>query len=285
MKKLSNNELESLSFKVREHVIRMSGMGGCFLGASLSCVDAVVYLYNNVMNFDPSNIKDPDRDIFFLSKGHDVPAIYGLFAELGIIEKRRIDNHLSIEDKIYWHPNMSIPGVEYYSGSLGHLPSVSVGVAKASKLDNKSNKIFVLIGDGEIDEGSVWEAMLVAAANKLDNLVFIMDRNFFQANGRTEDILPIEPLEDKFKSFGLDTIRTNGHSFDNLKKAFESVDYNDKKPSIMILDTIRGKGLPSIEERADRWFCNFTSEEVEELLLELKGNHVANLESDTLIVR
>ena len=142
---------------------------------------------------------------------------------------------------------MSIPGVEYYSGSLGHLPSVSVGVAKASKLDNKSNKIFVLIGDGEIDEGSVWEAMLVAAANKLDNLVFIMDRNFFQANGRTEDILPIEPLEDKFKSFGLDTIRTNGHSFDNLKKAFESVDYNDKKPSIMILDTIRVKGLPSIE--------------------------------------
>src|ERR1700740_1678709 len=121
--------LESLAEKVREHIIRMSTDGGCFIGASLSCADLLVYLYSEFLNVHKNNLNDPERDYLFLSKGHDVPALYGTFAELGLLEKDRLKNHLSLEDHIYWHPNTHIPGIEFHSGSLGHLPSGAIGVA------------------------------------------------------------------------------------------------------------------------------------------------------------
>jgi transketolase len=277
--------LQEQALKVREHIVRMSTDGGCFIGASLSCADLFVFLYNEFLNVHPGNLKDPDRDYLLLSKGHDVPALYGVFAELGWIEKDRLKNHLKSNDSIYWHPNRNIPGIEYYSGSLGHLPSVAVGIAMDIKIRGGKNKVVVVTGDGELNEGSCWEAVLIAQAYKLDNLIFLVDRNQFQANIRTEDLLPLEPLQDKFTSFGCAVRRINGHDFTALETAFSSLPIQSGKPNVIIADTVRGKGLPSIAERADRWFCNFTHSEVEDLLKELHGESDANLTSETLTVR
>lgn len=279
------NQLEVQALKVREHIIRMSTDGGCFIGASLSCADLFVFLYNHFLKVDKNNLNDPDRDYLLLSKGHDVPALYGVFAELGWIEPARLKNHLKSNDHIYWHPNRHVPGIEYYSGSLGHLPSVAVGIAMDIKMRGGKNKVVVVTGDGELNEGSCWEAILIAQAYKLDNLIFLVDRNQFQANIRTEDLLPLEPLQDKFSAFGCAVRRINGHDFEALETAFSNLPIQTGKPNVIIADTIRGKGLPSIAERADRWFCNFSHEEVDLLLKELHGKDNAHLTSETLTVR
>lgn len=263
----------------------MSTDGGCFTGASLSCTDLLVYLYTCYLNVRPDSVNDPNRDYLFLSKGHDVPALYGVFAELGFINPERLSRHLSINDSLYWHPNRNIPGVEFHSGSLGHLLSVAMGVAHDCRLRQQNNRIVVVLGDGELDEGSIWEAALVAHAHKLDNLIAVVDRNHFQANVRTEELVPLEPLQDKFAAFGWETVRIDGHDFEALDTAFSSLALGKGRPVAVIADTVRGKGVPSIEERADRWFCNFTADEVQMLLGELRGVAEANLTSETLFVR
>ncbi|MCI0715050.1 MAG: thiamine pyrophosphate-dependent enzyme [Chlorobi bacterium] len=278
-------ELEKKALKVREHIIRMSANGGCFIGASLSCTDLIVYLYSKFLNISKENLNDPARDYLFLSKGHDVPALYGTLAEMGFIESQRLQNHLKTNDYIYWHPNKNIPGVEFHSGSLGHLFAVAIGVALDCRIKNQKNKIVVLVGDGELNEGSVWESCLVSSAYKLDNMVIIVDRNHFQANIETERLIPLEPLEDKFESFGLATGSINGHSFAEMDRMFSQIPFNAGKPSVIIANTLRGKGLPSIQSRADRWFCNFSESEVESLLNELHGNGITELTSETLTVR
>jgi transketolase len=278
-------QTEAIALRVREHIVRMSTEGGCFTGASLSAVDLIVYLYTEFLNITPFNLNDPNRDYLFLSKGHDVPALYGTFAELGFIEKDRLKNHLSLNDHIYWHPNRHIPGVEFHSGSLGHLPSVALGVAMDLKISGSNNKVICIMGDGELNEGTCWEAVLVANAYALDNLIFVIDRNHFQANMRTEDLIPLEPLVQKFESFGAAVKRVNGHSYAELHEAFSAYPFQTGKLNVVIADTIRGKGLPSIQERADRWFCNFSTNEIEQLLLELHGQHTTSLTSETLIVR
>jgi len=279
------NELENIAFKVRQHIIRMSTDGGCFVGASLSATDLIVYLYTSFLNINKDNLDDPDRDYLFLSKGHDVPALYGTFAEIGLMDPERLKNHLSVNDNIYWHPNTKIPGIEFHSGSLGHLPSVALGVALDIKMRGGKNKVVCILGDGELNEGTCWEAVLVANAYKLDNLIFVVDRNQFQANMATEDLIPLEPLHDKFTAFGAAVKRIDGHSFDALRDAFSAYPFQEGKLNVVIADTVRGKGLPSISARADRWFCNFTHEEVESLLKELGGDQTTELTSETLVVR
>jgi len=279
------NELENIAFKVRQHIIRMSTDGGCFVGASLSATDLIVYLYTSFLNINKDNLDDPDRDYLFLSKGHDVPALYGTFAEIGLMDVERLKNHLSVNDNIYWHPNTKIPGIEFHSGSLGHLPSVALGVALDIKMRGGKNKVVCILGDGELNEGTCWEAVLVANAYKLDNLIFVVDRNQFQANMATEDLIPLEPLHDKFTAFGAAVKRIDGHSFDALHDAFSAYPFQEGKLNVVIADTVRGKGLPSISARADRWFCNFTHEEVESLLKELGGDQTTELTSETLVVR
>jgi transketolase len=286
--KLSKQEINMLSSRalhVREHIIRMSANGGCFIGASLSCADIIVYLYSKFLNISTDNLNHPGRDYLFLSKGHDVPALYGTLAELGIIDEERLSNHLKTVDSIYWHPNTSIPGIEFHSGSLGHLLSVSIGVALDCKIKKQKNKIVVVTGDGELNEGSMWESFLFASANRLDNMLIVVDRNHFQANMETEKLIPLEPLVDKFESFGLATGCIDGHKFEEIHKMFSQFPFESKKPSVIIADTIRGKGLPGIQAKADRWFCNFTDSEVEELLNELHGVGTSKLTSQTLTVR
>lgn len=265
--------LEQTALKVREHVIRMSTNGGCFIGASLSWTDICVYLYKEFLNIKKENLKDPLRDYLFLSKGHTVPALYSTFVELGWLEADRLRNHLKTNDFIYWHPNTNIPGIEFHSGSLGHNFSVAAGVAIDCKLKKQTNKITVVAGDGELNEGSNWEAALVASAYKLDNLLVIVDRNRFQANIQTEDLIPLEPLDEKFRAFGCSVKTVNGHNFEEIEKALSKFPFEKDKVSVLIADTVRGKGLPSIERRADRWFANFTADEVDNLIIELHAQH------------
>ncbi len=262
-------DLQKTALKVREHIIRMSGNGGCFIGASLSCADILVYLYKEFLNISPENLQDYKRDYLFLSKGHDVPALYAVFAETGFIQKERLKNHLKTNDFIYWHPNTNIAGIEFHSGSLGHLISVAAGVAYDCKLKKQNNKVVVILGDGELNEGSVWEAFLTIASFKLNNFIAVIDRNQFQANKRTEELIPLEPLERKIEAFGWDVINCNGHDFISLEEVFQNVITDNTRPLAVIADTIRGKGLPSIEADEKRWFCNFSDKEIEELLTEL----------------
>jgi transketolase len=292
-----SDTLKATALGVREHIIRLTEGGGCFIGASLSCVEIIVYLYSQVIRRNADDPHDPQRDYLFLSKGHDVPALYGTFAEMGFLENGRLSRHLSTSDHIYWHPNRHIQGVEFHSGSLGHLPAVAAGVALDCKLRGSRNRVVVITGDGELNEGSVWETLLVANAYGLDNLTLLVDRNQFQANIRTEELVPLEPLADKFRAFGCVVQRVDGHDFAELERAFEPVIWPQQvagngvihgsggRVRVIIADTVRGKGLPSIEARADRWFCSFTAREVGQLLEELHGSKGADIESETLVVR
>jgi transketolase len=278
-------ELKALAHRVRRHVVSMATDGGCFIGASLSCVDVLAYLYMHWLNVSPDKLDDPERDYLLLSKGHDVPALYGLFAELGFLEPQRLARHLKTDDHIYWHPNRNVPGVEFHSGSLGHLLSVGLGIALDIKLRRGKGRVVVILGDGETNEGSVWEAALVAAAKGLDNLVAIVDRNGFQANLATEELIPLEPLPDKFAAFGWNTVRLDGHDFAALEQGLARIPLAAGRPTAIIADTVRGRGLPSIEARADRWFCNFSHAEIDMLLEELEGQRRAVIESDVIVAR
>lgn len=276
---------EALALRVRERVVRMSSGGGCFLGASLSCVDLLVALYTGFLRVSKDNLADPARDVLLLSKGHDVPALYALFAELGILDPWRLKNHLSPSDVLYWHPNRGVPGVEFHSGSLGHLLSVGIGIAIDARLAGLPTRVVVVAGDGELNEGSMWEGLLVASALKLENLLLVVDRNGFQANARTEELVPLEPLGAKLEAFGCGVVRTDGHSFPALEEALAAFPFRSAGPSALVADTVRGRGLPSIEARADRWFCAFTDSEVEALVEELHGHAETRLVSDVQVVR
>ncbi|MBM4358911.1 MAG: NTP transferase domain-containing protein [Deltaproteobacteria bacterium] len=275
----------ALALRVREHVVRMATGGGCFLGASLSCADIVAHLYSRVLRVDPERPDDPARDYFLLSKGHDVPTLYATLAERGFFEVERLGRHLQPGSHLYWHPNRAIPGVEFHSGSLGHLLAVGAGIALDIRLRGGDGRVFVLLGDGELDEGSIWETLLVAAAQKLDNLVAIVDRNRYQANCLTEELVPLEPLGPKFEAFGCGLARIDGHDFGALDATFRRLPIATGCPSVVVCDTVRGKGLPSLEGRVDRWFVDVSSEEVLVLLAELRGESEAELASEPLLVR
>jgi transketolase len=282
------DQLPALALRVREHIVRLATGGGCFIGASLSCADLLVHLYTRILRLTPETLGDPGRDYLFLSKGHDVPALYGTLAELGYIPRQRLANHLKTSDSIYWHPNRAVPGVEFHSGSLGHLLAVAIGVALDIRLRGGGNRVWVILGDGELDEGSVWEACLVASALRLDNLTAIVDRNEFQANVRTEELVPLEPIPAKFEAFGWSCRTADGHDFDALEAVLaplREAPLAPGRPSVVVARTVRGKGLPSLEARADRWFANFTADEIEGLLAELHGGPSRGLTSEGLVVR
>ena len=274
------------AFECRKSIIKMATDGGCFIGASLSCADILAYLYVDFLNINKDNLKDPKRDILILSKGHDEPALYSIFAEQGIIDKKRLKNHLKVNDDIYWHPNRNIPGVEFHSGSLGHGLSVGIGMAFNSRIDKIDNKIVVVVGDGELNEGSNWESFLIANAYKLKNLIVVVDRNEFQANMKTEDLIPLEPLTKKLNNFGWDSFECDGHDFDEMDQVFSEIkNSSSERPKFVVMNTVRGKGLPSIEKDALRWFVNFSKEEVSQLLIELETGEKTKLTSTKIIAR
>jgi transketolase len=266
-----SRDLRETAARVREHVVRLAARGGCFVGASLSSTDLMVHLYSRVLRVGPQTARDDDRDFFLLSKGHDAPALYGTLVERGFLESERLSRHLSPSDSLYWHPNKAVPGVEFHSGSLGHLLAVGIGIALDARLRRSRSRVFVLLGDGELNEGSVWEACLVAAAHRLDNLVAVVDRNGFQANARTEDLIPLEPLPAKLEAFGWSCRTTDGHDFEALDRAFAALPARSGRPTAVIARTRRGCGVPRLEGKADGWFLRLTPAEAEAMIAEMQG--------------
>ncbi|MDD5362165.1 MAG: 1-deoxy-D-xylulose-5-phosphate synthase N-terminal domain-containing protein [Ignavibacteria bacterium] len=269
MGKIDIDNLKKTALRVRENIIRMASGGGNFVSSSLSCTDILVFLYGQFLNVNKDNLNDPARDFFFLSKGHNVSALYSVLAENGIIAKERLKNHLLTSDFIYWQPNINIPGVEFHSGSLGHLLSIAAGAAMDCKLRNQNNRVVVLMGDGELNEGSIWEAALIAGSRKTDNLIAVIDRNKFQANSGTEELIKLESIQEKFKSFRWSVKTADGHDFTSLSRAFSRIPIEAGRPSLIIANTIRGRGIPSIESRTDRWFADFSNDEIDVLVKEL----------------
>jgi transketolase len=247
-------ELERVAARARRHVLHQADQGGCFVGAALSCLDLLVFLYAEVLRVTPDTVADPRRDYFLLSKGHATPALYGVLVERGFFPRERLDHHLSTEDCVYWHPNAALPGIEFQSGSLGHLLSVGIGIALDARRTGDPSRVFVILGDGELNEGSIWEALLVARAREVENLILVIDRNRLQANVATEALIPLEPLADKLRAFGALVSEVDGHSFDALARAFAALPHGERRPIAVIANTVRGKGIPSLEGRTNAWF-------------------------------
>ena len=249
----------------KKNVLKMAKNGGCFIGSAFSCIDILAYLYSNIFDIEKIKNRKKDRDILILSKGHAVAALYGVLAQVGIISKDRLKNYLTVKDDLYWHPNPNIPGIEFHSGSMGHGLSIGIGMAFASKLNKINNKIFVVVGDGELNEGSIWESVLIANAYNLDNLIVIIDRNFRQANLKTEELIPLESVQEKFSAFGWETLFCNGHDVNEIRQIFEQISKNVlDKPKVVIANTKRGNGIPLMEDNPKYWFGDFNEKELEE---------------------
>lgn len=273
--KINNDKyakLQETAARIRARIVKMSANNGCFIGAALSIVDIVTALYFKILNFDPKDTNNPNRDYLILSKGHAVPAIYGAFVDLGILTEDEFIKKQKIGSKFFFHPSPDVPGIEAGTGSLGHGTSIGVGIAKALKIDGEKNKVFVICGDGEMQEGSVWEAAMFASASKLDNLCFIADRNKIQANKRTEDLIPLEPLINKWKAFGWAVKEINGHDYGELINSLEKLPLEIDKPTMIIANTVRGKGISFLENRIDKWFAQITRDEETAALKELEVN-------------
>jgi len=266
---VSNNfkeiDFNNFLLSCKKNVLKMAQNGGCFIGSAFSCIDILAYLYSNVFDVEKIKNMEKDRDILILSKGHAVAGLYAVLAQVGIISKDRLENYLTIKDDLYWHPNPNIPGIEFHTGSMGHGLSIGIGMAFASKLNKINNKIFVILGDGELNEGSVWESVLIANAYKLDNLVVIIDRNFRQANLKTEELIPLESLFDKFSAFGWEVMSCNGHDINDIRKIFNpsNLFYESDKPKVIIANTVRGNGIRLMEDNPKYWFGNFNEKELE----------------------
>lgn len=238
------------------------------IGSILSCVDIVAVLYAKVMNYDVHNPKSPSRDRFILSKGHAGACVYATLAEIGFFAKKKLDNYyLSDGTTLSGHVSSKFnPGVEFSTGSLGHGVSVGVGMALAGKMDKKNYKVFVVAGNGECNEGSIWEAMLVAAQHKLNNFTLIVDNNNMQALGNSEDILNMESFAEKFKAFGADVFVVDGHSHEELCDALKK---QTSKPKVIIANTIKGKGVSFMENNIAFHYGYANNEQLEKALSEV----------------
>ena len=258
-------EFTNFVISCKKNVLKMAKNGGCFIGSAFSCIDVIAYLYNNIFDITKIKEKQDDRDILILSKGHAVSGLYAVLAEVNIISKDRLDNYLTNNDDLYWHPNPNVSGIEFHSGSMGHGLAIGIGMAFASRLKKINNKIIVVVGDGELNEGSIWESVLIANAYNLKNLIVIIDRNRRQANLQTEELIPLDSIKDKFSSFGWITHSCDGHNLREISSQLEQI-FTDssEKPKVLIANSIRGKGIPLIEDNPKYWFGDFDKTELDE---------------------
>jgi len=223
---------------------------GGHIGGSLSSVDIETALYFHVMNIDPKNPNMENRDRFILSKGHSVEALYSVLEAKGFINQSLLDTYGKFNSKLAGHPTKKTPGIELNSGALGHGLSVGIGMAMAAKMDQKSYKTYVLMGDGEQGEGSIYEAAMSGSHYKLDNMVAIIDRNKLQISGKTEDVMSLEPMRDRWEAFGWEVIDMEGNDMNDIVKTFESLDYTNAKPKLIIAHTTKGMGISFMEKKA-----------------------------------
>lgn len=216
-------------------------------GGSLSMADIMAVLYFDVMDHDPADPDNPQKDIFHLSKGHGCPCWYAALIESGYIERKHADHLRQLGGLLQGHPDPKIPGVHCSSGSLGQGLSVAVGMALASRLDGYANRIYCIMGDGELQEGSIWESVMSAAQFKLDNLCAVVDANCLQIDGRVKDIMNVEPIDKKFEAFGWHAMRCDGHDVEALCAAFEKAKMIKGMPTVIVADTVKGKGISFME--------------------------------------
>lgn len=263
--------LQEKAAEMRKDIVVMVGAAQSgHPGGSLSAADIVSALYFHVMRCDPSNPKWPDRDRFVLSKGHASPVLYAALAEAGYYPKDEIVTFRSINSRLQGHPDMKkLPGVEFTTGSLGQGLSASCGMALAGKLDGKGYRVFCLIGDGESEEGQIWEAAMSAAHYGLDNLTAITDYNGLQIDGRNCEVMTVAPIPEKWKAFGWNVIEIEGHDFAQILDALSADRKAEGKPTMIVAHTVKGKGVSFMENACD-WHGKAPSEEqVQQALAEL----------------
>lgn len=247
-------------------------------GGSLSAADVLTYLYFKEMNVDPSNPKWADRDRFVLSKGHSAPALYAVLALKGYFDWDELKSLRHVGAMLQGHPDMKgTPGIDMSTGSLGQGISTACGMAIAGKMDNKDYRVYTVLGDGECEEGQVWEALMFAAHNNLDNLVVIVDQNGLQIDGTVAEVGGIEPLDKKFEAFGFNTLKVDGHSFEELDKAFAVAKETKGMPTAILMKTVKGKGVSFMENQVG-WHGKATNdEEYKQAMAELEAT-LASLE-------
>ena len=264
--------------QIKACTVRMGVIEGVFNaksghpGGSLSVADILTYLYFDHMNVDPKNPKDENRDRFVLSKGHTAPALYAVLANKGFFPVSEIKNLRKPGAMLQGHPDMKgTPGIDMSTGSLGQGISAACGMALAAKLDNKSYRTYTVLGDGEVEEGQVWEAAMFAAHNKLDNLVVIVDQNGLQIDGTVEEVAGIEPLDKKFESFGFEVIKIDGHDFNQIESALEKAKTVKGKPTAILAKTIKGKGVSFMENQVGWHGTAPNKEQYEQATAELQA--------------
>lgn len=265
--------LKLLSYKLRKDTVDLvcAGKAG-HIGGDMSVMEILVELYFDQMNISPENMDDPDRDLFVLSKGHSVESYYSVLAEKGFFSKEELHRTFSkFGSKFIGHPNNKLPGIEMNSGSLGHGLPVCVGMAKAGKMDGKNYRVYTVMGDGELAEGSVWEGAMAAHQYKLDNLCAVVDRNRLQISGNTEDVMGHDDLHERFRSFGWHVIDVkDGNDIDQLKAAFEEAKTVKGQPTVLIANTVKGKGSKVMEDKASWHHKVPTQEEYDQIMADFK---------------
>lgn len=277
MNSQQKKELSLKACKVRQCVIEgtYNAKSG-HPGGSLSAADILTYLYFAHMNIDPQNPKMSDRDRFVLSKGHAAPALYGALATRGFFDVEYIKSLRHSDALLQGHPDMkTIPGVDMSTGSLGQGISAAVGMAIDAKVKGRSNRVFAILGDGEIQEGQVWEAAMLAGHKKLGNLVAVVDNNNLQIDGELENVVSPYPIGEKFKAFGWYVIEIDGHNFDSIEAAYAEADTVTDKPVMIVAKTIKGKGVSFMENQANWHGVAPNAEQYEAAMNELKAQYSA----------
>lgn len=265
--------LKNIAREIRLSILKMlTKAGSGHTGGSLSAVDIAVAIYFSKMSFDPPNPLWEDRDIFILSKGHAAPLLYALMAKAGYFPEEALENLRTIESPLQGHPCCkSLPGVEVSTGSLGQGLSVANGMALGLKLDKKTARVYCIMGDGEIQEGQIWEAAMTAAHYRLDNLCAVVDNNGLQIDGPVEKIMGIEPLHDKWAAFGWHVIEVDGHKMEEILSALDSAEKMKNKPTVIIAHTTKGKGVSLFEDKVEYHGVAPTMEEFEIAIKELNN--------------
>ena len=250
---MTDRELYIKSIKYRSKLLKYIKMANAgHTGGSLSCVDILNVLYNRILNVTPETFSDPERDRYIQSKGHSVEALYVVLADCGFFPEEELETFYGYGSDYTGHPTRKIKGIEQNTGGLGHGLAFSVGAALAGKIDNAAYRVFTLLGDGELAEGSNWESMMAAAHYHLDNLCVIIDRNTLQITGKTEEVCGLEPLSQKLEAFGGEIRVVDGHNITALTDVFTMLPFTAGKPSVVIAKTIKGKGI-SFMEHDPKW--------------------------------
>ena len=249
---MENKELQKIANEVRKGIVTaVHAAKAGHPGGSLSAADIFTYLYFEEMNVDPKDPKNPDRDRFVLSKGHTAPGLYSVMAQRGYFPVEELTTLRKLGSRLQGHPSMQyLPGLDMSSGSLGQGISVACGMALSAKLDNKSYRTYTLLGDGEIEEGQVWEAAMFAGFRKLDNLVVIVDNNGLQIDGPIDQVCSPYPIDKKFEAFNFHVINIDGHDFDAIRAAFKEARATKGMPTAIIMKTVKGKGVSYMENNA-----------------------------------